>query len=220
MSKKKIGGNLPLTVKEIIPIEHKELGLTVNSIILHERLGVKSNHRDWIRRRIDDCLFDEGKDYAKNRSNLSGFKGGRGLSQSYMLTLDSAKEMAMMEHNETGKAIRRYLIEVEKKYRDFIGFILPELETVINLFGTWDGYNYLQLLHACGCSTVSGSVGARIRKNKQEFIKDQNNVWYVSEIYGKTIIVNAIARRLNNETKERRITYKEQKQITNENNNM
>jgi anti-repressor protein len=37
-----------------------------------------------------------------------------------MLKLDIAKEMAMLEKNEKGKEYRRYLIEVEKKYKNGI----------------------------------------------------------------------------------------------------
>jgi len=35
----------------------------------------------------------------------------------YWLTLDAAKEMAMMERNEEGKKTCRYIIEVGKKFR-------------------------------------------------------------------------------------------------------
>ena len=36
----------------------------------------------------------------------------------YILTMDTAKEMAMLERNEKGKMIRRYFIEAEKRYRE------------------------------------------------------------------------------------------------------
>lgn len=35
----------------------------------------------------------------------------------YWLALDAAKEMAMLERNEEGKKVRRYLIAVEKQFR-------------------------------------------------------------------------------------------------------
>ena len=48
-----------------------------------------------------------------------GKNRGRGRPEiEYFLTLDTAKELAMVENNEAGKEIRRYLIAVEKKYRE------------------------------------------------------------------------------------------------------
>jgi phage anti-repressor protein len=40
-------------MREIIPIEQGKLGLEVNSRALHEKLGVITPHRKWIRRRTD-----------------------------------------------------------------------------------------------------------------------------------------------------------------------
>lgn len=36
----------------------------------------------------------------------------------YLIKLDTAKEMAMLERNEKGKQVRRYFIQVEKKYKE------------------------------------------------------------------------------------------------------
>ena len=38
----------------------------------------------------------------------------------YYLTIDMAKELCMVENNENGRKIRRYFIEVEKRYREII----------------------------------------------------------------------------------------------------
>ena len=48
-----------------------------------------------------------------NLSNRSDGKAGRGRTE-YHLTLDMAKELAMVENNEKGREIRRYFISLER----------------------------------------------------------------------------------------------------------
>ena len=186
---------------EIVPVESGKLGLMVNSRLLWQKLKSKRQYANWIAERIERYGFVEGMDFL---INLLKSTGGR-RSVDYVLTLDMAKELAMVEKTDAGRAIRRYFIEIEKQYRDWIGFILPRLETDFEIFGRREGYNYMQLLLACGCSVGARAMNARVRKNEKEFWRNQNGVMFVSEIYGKTIITNAIARRLNAEAKERRL---------------
>jgi hypothetical protein len=103
--------------------------------------------------------------------------------------------------------VRWYFIEAEKRYRDWIGFILPRMEVERDLFSERTGYNYIKLLMSCGCSAVSSSVHRRIRRNPQEFWKNQGGAWTVSERFGRTIVANAVVRKLNQEARERRLLY-------------
>jgi hypothetical protein len=117
----------------------------------------------------------------------------------YTLTLDTAKELAMLENNDTGRIVRRYFIEIEKRYRDWMGFVMPRLEIDYDLFGEREGYDYLQLLRSVGCSTGKSAVRSRIGRHRGEFWKSINGLWFVSKDYGKTIILYAIARRWSKE---------------------
>lgn len=188
---------------ELIPVVNINNELLVDSRLFHQKLRIATKYADWITRRIQEYGFIEGVDFF---SNLRKSTGGRKAVE-YQLTLDTAKELAMLENNQAGRAIRRYFIEVEKRYRDWIGFILPKLRSERNLFGEIIGYNYIELLMACGCSLVSGCVRARMRRNAREFTRNQQNQIIVSELYGKTIIANAVTRKLNTEIASRRALH-------------
>ncbi|MEN6422287.1 MAG: antA/AntB antirepressor family protein [Smithella sp.] len=204
---------------ELIPIVSNNNELLVDSRQLHQKLTIATHHRDWMRRRINEYGFIEGIDFRSNlseiekRSDLSVLeKRGRGRIIEYKLTLDMAKELAMLENNENGRAIRRYFIEIEKQYRDWIGFVLPRLEQDVNLFDRRQGYDYVRLLQSCGCSTSGTAIHSRIKRNRQEFWRNQSGKWFISESFGKNIIAYAIARRWSRETRLRRLEY-EQKRL-------
>ncbi|WP_209318814.1 antA/AntB antirepressor family protein [Falsiroseomonas selenitidurans] len=83
----------------------------MNARELHARLEVGTAFKDWIARRIVDYGFTEGRDFC---SFLSESTGGR-PSRDYHLTLDMAKELAMVERNDAGRRVRHYFIECERR---------------------------------------------------------------------------------------------------------
>lgn len=91
---------------------------------LHEKLKSKRDFSNWITDRIEKYDFIENIDFT---TILLKSTGGRPRVE-YVLTLDAAKEIAMVENNEQGRKIRRYFIEVEKKARNMfeIPKTLPE----------------------------------------------------------------------------------------------
>jgi phage anti-repressor protein len=94
-------------------VEKKGVQL-IDSKLLHKALEVASYHADWIRRRIDGYGFEEGVDYHLHQH--STLRGGTKRKE-YLITLDMAKELAMLENNEVGTKTRRYFIQCEKEYR-------------------------------------------------------------------------------------------------------
>ena len=82
---------------------------------LHAVLEVKSNYREWIKRRFVECDAVETEDYTS--VEISTVSGGSPKKEN-IIKLDIAKEMAMLERNAKGKQVRRYFIQVEKKYRE------------------------------------------------------------------------------------------------------
>lgn len=186
------------TEENMLPVENGGNGLTVNSRDLYNRLCVGRDYSNWIKGRIREYGFEEGVDFSPVLAKInSADKDPRGRKRiDYIITLDMAKELAMVERSESGRVVRRYFIAVEKRYRDWIGFVLPRLEQDVDLFGVRLGYNYVQLLGAVGLSVKSGSVNGRRRRHPNEFWRNQRGVWFVSEDYGKAIIAWAAARKL------------------------
>ena len=76
---------------------------------LHEWLGPKMRFNDWIRERITSYSFDASKDFYY----FSSKTGGRPKTD-YFLTINMAKELAMVERSKIGQLTRRYFIEMEQ----------------------------------------------------------------------------------------------------------
>lgn len=101
----------------------------VNARELHTALNNKRKFSDWIKQRIEQYGFVEDVDFTTfhNFVKREGSNLGSKTTE-YALTLDTAKEIAMVENNEQGRKIRKYFIEVEKKARNMfeIPKTLPE----------------------------------------------------------------------------------------------
>lgn len=83
----------------------------VNARELYAFLESKQEFSNWIKRRIEDYSFVEGKDFL---TNLSKTPNGRPRLE-YALSLDMAKELSMLERSEKGKQARQYFIQCEKR---------------------------------------------------------------------------------------------------------
>ncbi|HBH5166002.1 TPA: antA/AntB antirepressor family protein, partial [Escherichia coli] len=109
---------------QLIPVFNgtisNETALLCNARDLHAFLGVGKVFAAWITSRIAEYGFTENQDYillSKTGKQSLGGRGGHNRKD-YHLTLDTAKELAMVERNEKGRQIRRYFIECEKKLRE------------------------------------------------------------------------------------------------------
>lgn len=89
---------------------------TVSARELHTFLEVQTRFNDWIAARISEYDFIENKDFVSFTENSVKPKKGR-PSQEYYISLDMAKELAMVERNDKGKLARKYFIECEKRLK-------------------------------------------------------------------------------------------------------
>ena len=107
---------------DIVPVVSGHIGERETNIVsaraLHGALGVGRDFTSWIKGRIGQYGFVASVDYIAVE-NLSSPKRGSSKSRQriehdYFLTLNTAKELAMVERNEQGRAIRRYFIQCEE----------------------------------------------------------------------------------------------------------
>lgn len=75
---------------------------------LWQILGSKQQFADWIKKRISECDAVENEDFSIFHKKMKNSGRGRGTID-YIIKLDTAKEMAMLERNKKGKQVRRYL---------------------------------------------------------------------------------------------------------------
>ncbi len=117
----------------IVPVIAGRIGGREANIVsakaLHKALGVGNDFSTWIKLRIDEYGFSLSADYvifdsSDFRNQSSNFeqgspgwvtkRGGDRRSKDYGLSLGMAKELAMVERNEQGRAVRRYFIQCEE----------------------------------------------------------------------------------------------------------
>lgn len=85
----------------------------IEAVRLHKVLEVKSRFNDWIPRMIEGADLIKGKEFFEFLSKTpNGALGGR-PTKHYMLTIEGAKEVALIQRTPLGKAYRRYLIDFE-----------------------------------------------------------------------------------------------------------
>ena len=102
--------------------------LLCNARDLHKALQVGRKFATWIKGRIEEYGFVDGIDFIRlpnlasdlsSSSNGNNSKRGGQNKIEYHLTLDMAKELAMVEKTEVGRQVRKYFIECERER--FIG---------------------------------------------------------------------------------------------------
>lgn len=85
---------------------------------LHEFLQVETRFNDWFKRRLKNNDFRENIDYRAITQKRVTAQGNVTEQTEYILTLDMAKHLALMEQNDQGQQFRNYFILAEKKAKE------------------------------------------------------------------------------------------------------
>ena len=117
----------------------------VNARELHKWLKVGKFFANWIKDRIEKYDFVENIDYFITVANfgngvkkrvdgiLVDKKTGKVIPVEYILTIDMAKEVAMLENNRIGKKVRKYFIRTEESFKQVMRVALENQMFVILL---------------------------------------------------------------------------------------
>lgn len=85
---------------------------------LHMFLEVKTEYAKWFERMIE-YGFEDGKDFnsvKKDEVRLEGTRQVKRTLVDHLLTLDMAKELAMLQRTDKGKEARQYFLQVERDW--------------------------------------------------------------------------------------------------------
>ena len=103
-------------MQEIIKINQNEQGETrVSARVLHKELGVKKRFSAWFEQYHE--MYVDGTDFTSVLSGTVVNNGAVKPLQDYSLTVDMAKNVAMMSKTEKSQQIRDYFIQVEDRYK-------------------------------------------------------------------------------------------------------
>lgn len=143
-------------MNELIKIERREGQNIVSARKLHQLLNVKSRFNDWIGNRLAEYQFRKGIDFTK--ISVKSLSSGRPQTD-YVLTLDTAKELSMLEKTEQGRFVRGYFIECEKRLYVQTGTENKDLRLKAR---------YCDLiLQRCAINKELASIRYRLRKTEQ-----------------------------------------------------
>ncbi|MDN6413713.1 phage antirepressor KilAC domain-containing protein [Staphylococcus gallinarum] len=103
-------------ISRMFNIQEKENGeIAISGRELHEALEVKTRYNDWFERMVN-YGFEENIDYTALTQKRVTAQGNSINYLDHALTLDTAKEIAMIQRSEPGKRARQYFIQVEKAW--------------------------------------------------------------------------------------------------------
>lgn len=100
---------------ELIKIQHDNDRITVSARELHNFLGIETPFKKWFDRMCEYGFTNE-IDYSEVMDRIvQNPLGGRPASD-YQITIEMAKEIAMIQRNDKGKQARQYFIQLEKDW--------------------------------------------------------------------------------------------------------
>lgn len=102
-------------MNELLKVNYDNDRITLSARELHEFLGIKTKYKDWFPRMVT-YGFDENVDYQAMARKRATAQGNETTYIDHEITLDMAKEIAMIQRSDKGKEVRQYFLELERKW--------------------------------------------------------------------------------------------------------
>ena len=105
-------------MNELLKVNYDNDRITLSARELHEFLEVKTSLKDWFPR-MCEYGFNESQDFNPLKNEQVRLEGNRQVKrtvQDYEITLDMAKEIAMIQRSDKGKEVRQYFLELERRW--------------------------------------------------------------------------------------------------------
>lgn len=129
--------DLRIIENDLVPVYETDKGIkVVNGRELHQALQSGQDFSTWVKKRLTECDAEENKDYDRLHKKM---EANNATMIEYIIKLDTAKEMAMLERNDKGKQVRKYFIAVEEKYKQGVvdrSQLSPQLQSLYGLIET------------------------------------------------------------------------------------
>lgn len=101
-------------MKELINVQVKNDRQLVSARDLYKGLELKGRFSRWFKNNSE--FFAENEDFYECTSSTDMPNGGVKPLKDYLLTLDMAKQLAMIARTETSKLYREYFLDLERKW--------------------------------------------------------------------------------------------------------
>lgn len=101
-------------MNELIKVQVKNDRQLVSARDLHKGLGLKGRFSRWFKTNSE--LFTENEDFYKCTSSTVVNNGAVRELDDYLLTIEMAKQLAMMARTEKSKLYREYFLDLERKW--------------------------------------------------------------------------------------------------------
>lgn len=98
----------------LVPVGQHEGKTAVSLRDLHRFLEVKKDFTNWAKAMFE-YGFTEGQDFTEVYAQMGENPAGGRPARNWAISLDMAKEVAMIQRTDKGKQARQYFIEVEKR---------------------------------------------------------------------------------------------------------
>ena len=102
-------------MNELLKVNYDNDRITLSARELHEFLEIKTKYKDWFPR-MCTYGFDENVDYRAMAQKRATAQGNETTYVDHEITLDMAKEIAMIQRSEKGKEVRQYFLELERRW--------------------------------------------------------------------------------------------------------